>query len=156
MVENDNITPNENIAPIPTTTYQGEPQLLKALDWLLSAPSIPIALRKQFYALWENTIFGNYEEKDIKFLMSKFREWCILLKWFIPEQRWGNQLSYADPDSLIEVNYDLNTLLNNLESLYFINLTRGRDGFTVKEMTTVRSVYNTQEEPKKKRGIHLF
>ena len=88
--------------------------------------------------------------------MSKFREWCILLKWFIPEQRWGNQLSYADPDSPTEVTYDLNTLLNNLESLYFINLTRGRDGFTVKEMTTVRSVYNTQEEPKKKRGIHLF
>ena len=100
-------------------------------------------MRRQFFMLWENVVFGNYEEMDIKYLMSKFREWTILLQWYIPEQKWGNVLVYQDAgDENSKMEIDLNLLTNMLTQLYFINLTRGKDGFTVKEMTTSRSFAN--------------
>lgn len=132
--------------------------LFNAIDYLLNSPSIPLTMRRQFFMLWENVIFGNYNQIDIKYLMSKFREWCILLKWYIPEQRWGNVMVYQDVndvDSKMEM--DLNILLNTLTHLYFINLTRGKEGFTVKEMTTMRSIMKTgEEETKKRRSLRLF
>jgi len=137
----------DQYAQQPQPQFQGQTPLLNAIDWLLSSPSIPIALRKQFYALWENVIFGNYSENDIKYLMSKFREWAIMLKWYIPEQRWGNILSYRDVgDESPIIESDLNMLLNNLEQLFYINLTRGKGGFTVKELTTIRTFYTQRSE----------
>lgn len=123
------------------TTYPSMPApLLQALEWLLATPSIPIVLRKQFFVLWESVIFGNYDEKDRKFLGSKFREWEIELMWYIPEQKWGNILDYKDEDKdAISLQMDLNMLLNMLEELFYINLTRGKDGFTVKELNTNRN-----------------
>ena len=147
-----NIMPNQ-------LQYMPQPPLIQVVDWLLSSPSIPLTMRKQFYALWESVVFGNYEEKDIKLLYSKFREWCILFKWYIPEQKWGNILEYIDTDISEKFETDLNLLLNMLEQLYYINLTRGREGFTVKELTTFRNITQSrysEEVPQKKRGWHLF
>jgi len=137
----------------PTTT-----QIPQMVSYLLDNPSIPLAMRKQFFVLWENVIFGNYNERDIMFLLSKFREWCILLLWYIPEQRWGNIMMYQDgADETSQIRVDLNLLLNMLEQLYYINLTRGREGFTVKEMTTSRSIV---ESPSlgggEKKSLRLF
>ena len=140
--------------------YQQISPLLQVADWILQSPSMPLELRTQFYALWETTIFGNYNEKDIKFLMSKFREWSIFFKWFIPEQRWGNLITYTDPELPRPITVDINMLLNTLESLYYINLTRGREGFTIKELTTIRSIMRSKYEEEinanKKRGVRLF
>lgn len=141
---------------VPTSSEN--PPLIQALSYLLQNPSIPLMMRRQFFMLWENVIFGNFDKRDRLFLMSKFREWCILLKWYIPEQKWGNVLVYEDtgePESRLEM--DLNLLINTLTHLYYINLTRGKEGFTVKEMTTIRSIMKRAEtEEKKKGGLRLF
>lgn len=140
--------------------YQQAAPLLQALDWLLSNPSIPLNFRNQFYVMWENVTFGNYELWDIKFLMSKFREWSIQLLWFIPEQKWGNLYEFIDDKQTgTPVRMDLNMLLNTLEQLYFIQLTRGKEGFTVKEMTTLRhftGIDTQQTMQQNKGGIRLF
>jgi hypothetical protein len=131
--------------------------LPQAISYLLDNPSIPLTMRKQFFVLWENVIFGNYTERDIAFLMSKFREWCILTLWYIPEQRWGNILSYQDgDDKTSNITVDLNLLLNMLGQLYYINLTRGREGFTVKEMGTTRSIVTPTGVEAQKRTLRLF
>jgi hypothetical protein len=126
--------------------------LSMALDAILNSPSIPFALRQQFFMLWENVIFGNFTDRDILFLMSKFREWTILLEWYIPEQHWGNLQVYSTEMDEVQLKMDLNLLLNMLEQLYFIQLTRGRGGFTVKEMNTARQVFQAPAEPAKKSG----
>jgi hypothetical protein len=129
---------------------QTQNNLREMLKWLLENPSIPLSFRKQFYCLWELVPFGNYEERDILYLMSKFREWCILNLWFIPEQRWGNLSIFRDIDSEEEIRVDLNLLLNQLEQLYFINLTRGKGGFLTKELNTSRFGYAKSENEEKK------
>jgi len=138
--------------------YTMQPPLIQALDWLLSNPSIPLNLRTQFYMMWENVVFGNYDLKDRLFLMSKFREWCILLKWYIPEQEWGNMKEFeADSPGIGSLRMDLNCLLNMLEQLYYIQLTRGKEGFTVKELTTMRNILKAEEEKiAEKKGVRLF
>lgn len=117
--------------------YQTQEDQFNVIQHLLQTPDIPLDLRNQFYQLWNNVIFGNFEDKDIKFLMSKFREWTILLKWEIPEQHWGNRLSFEDEDGR-QLSMDLNRLINMLEQLFFINCTRGKEGFTTKELNTRR------------------
>lgn len=143
------------------TGYRVPTPLLSAIDWLLSTPSIPLAMRQQFYVLWESVVFGNYERRDILLLMSKFREWCILIKWFIPEQNWGNIYEFKGDTGKEKVaRMDLNILLNTLYQLYFVNLTRGKDGFTTKELTTTRSIYGggftTPGQDSKRKTIRLF
>jgi len=127
------------------------------VEWLLANPSIPTSLRNRFYQLWEIVIFGNYDEKDIAFLMSKFREWCILMLWYIPEQEWPNRKVFAEPDGSLEIDFDLNLLLNTLEQIYYINLTRGKEGFTVKELGTQRFIQRSElpEMPQPKK-VSLF
>lgn len=157
-------TPPDYLMRIPVsgpggqTQYQQTAPLLQALDWLLSNPSIPLSFRNQFYVLWENAVFGNFGDRDVQFLMSKFREWKILLLWYIPEQRWGNIHEFKDENGQVSIRMDLNMLLNTLESLYYIQLTRGKEGFTVKELTTFRSVGTIRSETseQKKGGIRLF
>jgi hypothetical protein len=140
--------------------YQQPTALMQSLDWLVSSPSIPLVMRRQFFMLWENVIFGNYEKIDIMYLMSKFREWCLMLLWYVPEQKWGNILQYQDAgDDNSKMEMDLNLLLNMLTQLYFINLTRGKDGFTVKEMTTSRTFSHfgvPTEEKSNKKVLRLF
>jgi hypothetical protein len=142
----------------PQISYQPPTALLNALQYLMELPSVPIAMRQQFYVLWENVIFGNFSAKDILYLMSKFREWCILLQMYIPEQKWGNLISFQDTTETTPINLDLNLLLNTLTQLYFINLSRGKEGFTVKELTTMRSFIKTggEESEKEKRELKLF
>jgi len=146
-------------APAITVPYQTQAPLVEAVKYILENPSIPLSMRRQFYVLWENSVFGNYTERDILLLMSKFREWAIMLKWFIPEQKWGNVIIYEDiGDANSRITQDLNMLLNTLYQLYYINLTRGKDGFTVRELNTVRSFTQTGSEPNynKKRELRLF
>ena len=91
--------------------------------------------------------------------MSKFREWCLLMLWYIPEQKWGNLLVYHEgEDDTERLELDLNLLLNTLEQLYYINLTRGKGGFTVRELNTSRAISRTepQEVAKRGGGIRLF
>lgn len=131
--------------------------IVQMLDSLLNSPSIPLDFRKQFYVLWETVIFGNYSEKDIKYLMSKFREWCLLMLWYIPEQEWGGILDYKDTEIDAPFRVDYNLLFNTLEQLYFINLTRGKNGFTLKEINTSRSyMFNKPEDVEVKKEIRLF
>lgn len=139
-------------------SYIQKTPLMQSMDWLLSNPSVPLSLRKQFFVLWENVVFGNYDDKDRKFLMSKFREWCILLIMYIPEQKWGNIQEFADDENIEPLKFDLNLLINQLEQLYYIQLTRGKEGFTVKEMTTIRNKTSTtlEDETHKKKGLRLF
>ena len=141
--------------PLP---YQTQPPLAEAIKYILESPSIPLVMRRQFFTLWENVIFGNYTDRDILLLMSKFREWCIMLKWFIPEQRWGNVMVYEDEGDInSRITLDLNMLINELIQLYYINLTRGRDGFTVRELNTIRSFSKTdREDSSSKRVLKIF
>jgi hypothetical protein len=109
--------------------------------------------------MWENVVFGNYDAFDILLLESKFREWCILLKWYIPDQQWGNSLVFEDVQGsrIKEMKLDLSMLITMLQMEFHINLTRGKGGFTVKEMTTTR-LFSRQEstEQEKKKGWRLF
>lgn len=109
--------------------------------------------------LWENVTFGNYDDKDILRLRSKFREWCILLMWFIPEQQWGNIQRFVSDDGGSQLRMDLNLLLNSLDQMYYIQLTRGKDGFTVRELNTLRTkntIATEEEKEGKKRVVRLF
>jgi len=155
---NQQTNPQLNYMPQQHPQYNPQTQLLQAVDWLISNPTIPLALKKQFFVMWENIVFGNYEQRDILFLMSKFREWSILVKWYIPEQQWGNVHSFeSDEEDGLNLEMDLSTLLNMLEQLYFIQLTRGKEGFTTKELTTYRNIIKGEsEQQKKKKGIRLF
>lgn len=151
---------------IPVSSSMSQPQrymqqapLLQVMDYLLSNPSIPLSLRQQYYMLWENVTFGNYDEKDILRLRSKFREWCILLMWFIPEQQWGNIQRFVSDDGGSQLRMDLNLLLNSLDQMYYIQLTRGKDGFTVRELNTLRTkntIATEEEKEGKKRVVRLF
>lgn len=140
--------------------YPTSTPLMQALDWMLASPSIPLILRKQYFMLWENVVFGNYDIRDIKFLMSKFREWTILLCWYIPEQKWGNILVYEDLDeTATTLELDLNLLLNMLQQLYYIQLTRGKEGFTVREMNTMRTFSRGEiitDRQSSQQGLRLF
>lgn len=139
--------------------YAPTPPLLNALEWLLNNPSIPLSLRKQFFVLWEIVPFGNYDEMDIKRLLLKFLEYNIFMTWFIPDHQWGKTLDFkGDSDKEENIQTDLNMLFNMLYELYYVQLTRGKEGFTVKEMTTLRSInrFGAEEEHDKKKGVRLF
>jgi hypothetical protein len=156
--------PETQAAPLqqvvnPQPIYTGQSNLIQALDYFLAAPSIPLALKQEFHVMWENVVFGNYDAFDILLLESKFREWCILLKWYIPDQQWGNSLVFEDVQGsrIKEMKLDLSMLITMLQMEFHINLTRGKGGFTVKEMTTTR-LFSRQEstEQEKKKGWRLF
>lgn len=151
--------------------YQSQPPIIQMADWLLSNPTIPLNFKKEFYVLWEIAVFGNYSELDIKRLMLDFEEWTILKKWSTPDHQWGNLMTYEDMDNTQvdaadktftgmgapKIVIDMNLLFNILRQLYFIQLTRGKGGFTLKEINSVRSILKNEqaEEPKKKK-ISLF
>lgn len=143
---------------------------MQIVDYVLSSPSIPSEMRVQFHALWEMPILGNFDKIDIDRLMLKFKEWCILLLMHTPDNRWGNTVVYRDMTGAQlntktgeivggnELRMDMNLLMNLLEQAYYINLTRGKGGFTLKELATMRSVVRNEqtEASSPKKGWRMF
>lgn len=131
------------------TGFRSSEERLGALEWLMETPSIPLQLRQQFFALWEMVVFGNYSEHDIARLQSYFREYLILIQWYIPEQEWGNTIDYENGNSEIGMSLDLTLLISMLYQTYYIQLTRGKGGFTLKEINTAREVLKKETEKTK-------
>jgi hypothetical protein len=138
--------------------YQMPTQMRNAIDWLLENPSIPLAMRQSFIFLWEVVPFGNYGETDIAYLMSKFREWRENVIWITNEYDQGNPQEFPGDDGGPGRSINFNVLFNELEQLYFINLTRGKEGFTVREMNTARSFIQTGDNstPGGHKAIKIF
>lgn len=137
-----------------TQQFQNQPPLIAIADWLLSNPSIPLEFRKQFIFLWEIVVFGNFDDYDRQFLLLKFEEWKLHTLAYIPDKHWGHELTYNEPDGsggISVMRQDLNTLFNILEQAYYIQLTRGKEGFTLKEMTSIRDIKKIEETEKKKK-----
>lgn len=145
-------------------TYSAPSQIDGAIEWLLNNPSIPLSMRQQFFPLWEIVSFGNYKEKDMTRLMLKFKEWTILVRWYLPDKEWGINIVFksdanleADAggtDKVLDnIQMDWNLLFNTLEHMYYIQLTRGRDGFTVKELNPGRQTTTIKEPVEKKKSI---
>ena len=148
------------LAQVPEQIYQQDTQLFDITKHLLADLSIPLSLRNQFYIFWSNVIFGNYQNRDIAFLMLKFKEWKIFFLWYIPDIKWNNVLEYAG-DSTMEgndpdISMDLNMLLNSLEQIYFINLTRGRGGFTVKWLQTKRNMLSSNKDESEDKKFKMW
>lgn len=147
-------------ASLPQEIFQQQDEVLNLMDHLLSTPDVPLELRKEYYVLWNMVIFGNYERKDMDLLNLKFKEWCIYLKWHIPEQKQGNLFSFKDnPEEPAAIVTDLNQLLSWLEQIFYIQLTRGRDGFTLKELNPGRKHVKGQmgeDRGGESGGISLF
>lgn len=140
-------------------SYGSEPIQMSPLQVLVNSPSIPLELKKKFFVLWEESKLGNYEGDDMELLMYMFDEWAMLLRWNIPEQRWGNITVYKDtPHDPVKIPMDLTLLISTLRQIYYINLTKGREGFMVKEMNTQRAFSSSREEQvaQDKRKMKLF
>lgn len=160
----------QQAAPAKAPQYQSTPPLLQMVDYILSSPSIPSQMRVQFYALWEMPILGNFDMMDRSRLMLRFKEWCILFMMHIPDNQWGNLIVYKDMAGAElntatgemtggnELSMDLNLLLNLLEQAYYINLTRGKEGFTLKELATIRNAFRNEapQENIQKKGWRMF
>lgn len=145
---------NDRIAE--SLLYQQNQEQFDIIQQVFVDFSIPLSLRSKFYTFWNNIILGNYNERDINWLMLKFAEWRIQFLWYIPDTYWNNAQDFkgdpTDKGDTPDISLDLNMLLNSLEQLFFINLTRGRDGFTMKWLRTGRGIVETQtEQPKKAR-----
>jgi len=168
--ETQSITPSSGInynkrpGGQPQTQYISESPIQDKMDLLFQSPSIPPSLRNQYYAFWEDIKTGNYKDSDIAYLMAKFKQWCALLMWYIPEQRWGNIILFADfgEEGLEPINLemDINQLINILEQFFFMNLTKGREGFFTKELNTIRqhqeSSYSESLGPSGKKTLRMF
>ena len=146
------ITNTERIAE--NLLYQQNPEQFDIIQQIFVDFSIPLSLRSQFYTFWNNIILGNYTERDIGWLMLKFDEWKIQFLWYIPDTFWNNSQDF-EGDSTEQgesegISIDLNMLLNSLSQLFFINLTRGRDGFTMKWLRSSRGIVENSTESSKK------
>ena len=148
------------LAQVPEQIYQQDTQLFDITKHLLADLSIPLSLRNQFYIFWSNVIFGNYQNRDIAYLMLKFKEWKIFFLWYVPDIKWNNIMSFAgditEEGTEENLSMDLNMLLNSLEQIYFINLTRGRGGFTVKWMQTKRNMLTSGQSPDEDKKFKLW
>lgn len=137
--------------------YQSSPPLINMIDWLLELPSVPLSMKNQFFMLWELPVFSNLDAMDIQRLLLKFKEWTILFKWYVPDRRWCNRKSFSNPeDSKAELDMDLNMLFNLLYQAYYMQLTRGKNGFTVREMTSTRQIIQGEYEEEKNKKWTLF
>ena len=138
--------------------YQSQPPLINMIDWLLELPSVPLSLKNQFFMLWELPVFSNLDAMDIQRLLLKFKEWTILYKWYVPDRRWCNKKSFSDPTNpeAEKLDMDLNMLFNLLYQAYYMQLTRGKSGFTVREMTSTRQIIKSENEEEKKKKWSLF
>lgn len=145
--------------------YQTTPPLMNMIDWLLELPSVPLSLKNQFFMLWELPVFSNLDVMDIQRLLLKFKEWTILFKWYVPDRRWCNTQSFSDTEKIdsdsdinrtVKLDMDLNMLFNLLYQAYYMQLTRGKNGFTVREMTSVRQIIKGENEEEKKKKWTLF
>lgn len=126
---------------------------------------MPLSLKNQYFMLWELPVFSNLDAMDIQRLLLKFKEWTILFKWYVPDRRWCNTQSFSDSfDSKnsknskkeITLDMDMNMLFNMLYQVYYMQLTRGKSGFTVREMTSTRQIIKGESEEEKKKKWTLF
>ena len=144
-------------SPQPQPLYITQPPLTQIIDWVLANPSIPLELRTRFHTFWEIVPLANLTERDIKYQMSKLREWILDLFWHIPEQKWGNKIQLKDDKGNVIWEGDLNLLATMLIQTYHIQLTRGKEGLTLRELNTIRSISSVrslfEEERKKIRWI---
>lgn len=145
--------------------YVSKPPLMDIMGWLLNLPSIPLSLKDQFFMLWELAPFSNLNEnKDIPLLMAEFDIWCDYFMWSIPDIYWGNVLEFARDNNtnaniaLDEkpISMDINMLLSMLRQAYYMQLSRAKDGFTVKEAGTIRQKVEAGTTQPKKKGWSLF
>lgn len=117
--------------PQPIPISGGVPENI--IDWFLSLPSVPLSLRQQFIAFWEMLPLGNYDKNDIERLRIKFRGLLLDILMTIPDREWNSILTFeglAEGEKDLEM--DLNTLFDILEQAFYIQLTRGKGGFTAK------------------------
>lgn len=161
----------------PRNNYQLNTPLVQIVDYLLTTPSVPEELRREFFVFWEMTVLGNFDQHDIDSLYLKFRGWCNHLLMTTPDCEWSNRLVFKDrsgsaavlqelPDGSVievassgnEICMDLSMLIDQLDIAFSVQLTRGKDGFTTKELTTVRNRSIISEESGKidKKGWRLF
>lgn len=136
--------------------YQQNQEQFSVIQQIFVDFSIPLSLRSKFYTFWNNIILGNYTERDINWLMLKFDEWRVQFLWYIPDTYWNNAQDFegdsTDRGDTADLSIDLNMLLNSLQQLFFINLTRGREGFTMKWLNTSRGIIEAPtDQPKKAR-----
>lgn len=116
------------------------------IQWLLTSPTIPFTMRKEFFMLWENISTANLNETEIVMLMFDFREWAINYIMSMPEDEHGNRMDYRDdPNGHVMLRTDLVRLLVMLRSLLRVQLSKGRDGFTVKMMRTSHNISESKE-----------
>ena len=117
---------------------------------------MPLSLKNHFFMLWELPVFSNLDAMDIQRLLLKFKEWTILFKWYIPDRRWCNTQSFSDSEKTEKLDMDLNMLFNLLYQAYYMQLSRGKNGFTVREMTSTRQIIKGENEEEKKKKWTLF
>lgn len=136
-------------------------QMPQYIEWILASPSLPTGMRDQFFMMWEMAALGNYEGTDIAVLMAKFDEWRIHWIMEIPDKYWGKILVYRDtPSAEKTVQMDINTIMDMLWSLYFIQLTRGRNAETLRSLNS-QWIHSDQkqellESRRQKKGLRLF
>ena len=105
------------------------------VNWFLSFPSVPLHLRKQFISFWEMLPLGNYDSNDIKRLEVKFNGWVLDFLMSIPDEEWNSVFKFKGQGvNEINLEMDLNTLFSTLKIIFYIQLTRGKGGFTARLM----------------------
>jgi len=135
---------------LPHIPSQPSPDII---DWFLSLPSVPLSLRQQFLAFWEMLPLGNYDKTDIERLRLKFRGLLLDILMTIPDEEWNTILNFeAQAEGEKEIEMDLNSLFNMLEIVFYIQLTRGKSGFTAKLMAG----HPLKEEDEKPKKFTLF
>jgi len=137
------------------TTLQPAPPVSPPdiIQWFLSFPSVPLNLRKQFMAFWEMLPLGNYDERDIRKLEVKFNGWILDFLMSIPDVEWNSVFRFRGQGiGEADLEMDLNTLFSTLRIIFYIQLTRGKGGFTARLM----GGHPLKEEKEKKKKWSLF
>ena len=136
--------------PLSYVPTQPSPDII---DWFLSLPSVPLSLRQEFLAFWEMLPLGNYDKTDIERLRLKFRGLLLDILMTIPDEEWNTILNFeAQAEGEKEIKMDLNSLFSMLEIVFYIQLTRGKSGFTAKLMAG----HPLKEEEIKPKKFTLF
>jgi len=123
----------------PESTKQKE-EADALLYYLLSHPSVNEELKKSFLVFWEMLPLGNYTERDIAILRNEFEQYIILMLMEIPDDEWGASFKVAGEE------FTLSHMIELLRICFYVQLTRGRLGFTMKEMGTVRAVRKVEKD----------
>ena len=103
------------------------------IDYFLTLPSVPLSLRKRFLSFWEMVPLGNYDKDDIRKLEVTFNGLLLDMLMSIPDEEWNTVFKFkAKAANEQEMEMDLNSLFSTLKIAFYIQLTRGKKGFTAK------------------------